>query len=111
MLYFDPTPINFTTMVMLCFGVWAVSSVSKQRPDVNLPLVFYAVLLIFNRMFERGMDVRLILLGIALASLIRFEFLSKGFLKWISYIQIAVLIMILWNGLAIVFGPELALQI
>lgn len=111
MLYFDPTPINFTTMMVLALGVWAISAVSKQRSDLNLPLIFYAVLLIFNRMFDRGMDVRLMLLGIALASLVRFEFLNQAFTKWISYLQICVIVMILWNGLVTVFGPQLALQI
>ncbi len=111
MLYFDPTPINFTTMLVLCLGIWAMSAVSKQRHDLNLPLIFYAVILIFNRMFDRGLDVRLILLGIALAALIRFEFLNKAFTKWISYTEIAVLVLIIWNGLGAVFGPQLALQI
>ncbi len=111
MLYFDPTPINFTTMLVLALGVWAMTAVSKARSDLNLPLIFYAVLLIFNRVFDRGMDVRLMLLGVALASLVRFEFLNSGFTKWISYLEMAVIIMILWNGLGTVFGPELALQI
>jgi hypothetical protein len=111
MIYFDPTPINFTTMLVLCLGVWAAHSASKQRADVNLPLIFYAILLIFNRMFDREMNITLILAGIALAALIRFEFLNKAMIKWISYLQIATIVLIIWNGLQLVFGPALALQI
>jgi hypothetical protein len=110
-IYFDPTPINFTTMLVLCLGIWAMTAVSKQRHDLNLPLIFYAVLLIFNRIFDRGMDVPLILFGTALAALIRFEFLNKSFMKWISYLEMAVMVLIIWNGLGRVFGPQLALQI
>jgi hydrogenase/urease accessory protein HupE len=111
MLYFDPTPVNFTLLLVLALGVWAVQSASKQRADVNVPLVFYAVILIFNRMADKGLNVPLILAGIVLASLVRFEFLSKFFIKWISYLQIAVLVLILWNGLGAIFGPSLALRI
>ena len=88
-----------------------MTAVSKKRHDLNLPLIFYAVILIFNRMFDRGLDVRLMLLGTALAALIRFEFLNVPFTKWISYIEMAVMVMVIWNGLVTVFGPQLALQI
>ncbi len=110
-MYFDPTPINFTLLLVLALGVWAIHSASKQRPDANLPLIFYAVILIFNRLFESEMDVTLILGGIALASLVRFEFLNKAFIRWITYLEIAVMVMILWNGLGVIFGPGLALRI
>jgi hypothetical protein len=111
MLYFDATPINFTLMLVLALGCWAVHSASKQRVDVNVPIVFYTVILLFNRMADTGLNVPLILAGLALACLIRFEFLNKGFIKWISFAQIGVLIMILWNGLIAVFGPGLAPRI
>jgi len=111
MLYFDPTPINFTLMLVLALGAWAIHSASKQRPDANLPLIFYAIILIFNRLFDLQLDITLILGGIALAALIRFEFLSKTFIRWITYLEIAVLVMILWNGLGVIFGPGLSLRI
>ena len=110
-MYFDPTPINFTLMLVLALGAWAVHSASKQRPDVNVPLVFYAVILLFNRMSDKGLNVPLILAGVILASLVRFEFLNKSMIKWISYLQIAVLAMILWNGLGAIFGGGLALRV
>jgi hypothetical protein len=111
MLYFDPTPINFTLMLVLALGAWAIHSASKQRVDVNVPLIFYAVILVFNRLADKGLNVPLILAGIVMASLIRFEFLNKSFVKWISYIQMAILVMILWNGLVAIFGPALALRV
>ena len=111
MFYFDPTPMNFTLMLVLAFGAWALQSAAKQRADVNVPLVFYAVILIFNRMSDKGLNVPLILAGIVLASLVRFEFLNKFFLKWITILQMVVLVMILWNGLVAIFGPGLALKV
>lgn len=111
MLYFDATPINFTLMLVLALGCWAVESASKQRVDVNVPIVFYTVILVFNRLSDKGLSVPLILSGLALACLIRFEFLNKSFIKWITYLQIAVLILIIWNGLVAVFGPALAPRI
>ena len=108
MLYFDATPVNFTLMLVLALGVWAVHSASKQRVDVNVPLIFYAVILLFNRLADKGLNVPLILAGIVLASLVRFEFLNKGFIKWISFAQIGIIILILWNGLVAIFGPGLA---
>jgi uncharacterized membrane protein len=111
MIYFDATPTNFTLMLVLALGAWALHSASKQRTDVNVPLVFYAVILIFSRMSDKSLNMPLILAGVALASLIRFEFLNKSFVKWISYCEMFVLVLILWNGLVAIFGPGLALRI
>ena len=111
MIYFDATPTNFTLMLVLALGGWALQSVSKQRSDVNVPLVFYAVILIFSRMSDKSLNIPLIFAGVVLASLVRFEFLNKSFVKWISYCQMVVLVMILWDGLVAIFGPGLALRI
>ena len=111
MVYFDPTPLNFTLMLVLALGCWAFQSAAKQRADVNVPLIFYAVILIFNRMSDKGLNVPLILVGVVLASLVRFEFLNKTLIKWISYLQMAILAMILWNGLVAIFGSGLSLKV
>lgn len=86
-------------------------AVSQQKADHNLPLTFYFITLAFNRSFERGLNVDLLLVSAAVATIIRFEFLNKSFLKWLSYLELALLIGVIWNLLQVIFGPQMALQI
>ena len=108
---FDPNAINFTTLVFIAFAIWTMTAVATKKTDHNLPLTFYFITLAFNRSFERGLNVDLLLLAAGVASLIRFEFMNKNFVKWFSYLEQALLICIIWNFLQVIFGPELRLRI
>ena len=110
-MHFDLTAANVTTLMVFALGVWAMFVASNQKSDANLPLIFYATLMGFNRWFELGIDMSIILVAIALAMLIRFEFLNKAFIKWITYTEMAVMAVLLWGCLVAMLGPGLALRI
>ena len=110
-MQFEPTAINFTSLVFIAFAIWTMTAVATRKPDHNLPLAFYFITLAFNRSFERGLHLDLLLLGAGVAALIRFEFMNKNFVKWFSYLEQALLICIIWNFLQVIFGPELRLRI
>ncbi len=110
-MHFDLNAINFTTMMFIAFAVWTMTAVAGLKTDHNLPLTFYFITMAFNRSFERGLNVDLLLIGAGVAALIRFEFMSKTFVKWFSYLEQVLLVMIIWNFLQVIFGPEFKLRI
>jgi hypothetical protein len=110
-LHFDATPINFTTLIFIAFAIWTMTAVASRKTDHNLPLAFYFITLAFNRFFDRELNVDLLLIAAAIAAIIRFEFMSKTFVKWFCYFEQFLLVLIIWNMLRVIFGNELALRI
>lgn len=110
-MYFEPTAVNFTTLLFIAFAVWAMTAVAARKTDQNLPLIFYFITLAFNRSVERGLNVDLILIAAAVAALIRFEFMNKAFVKWCSYLEQFLLVLIIWNFLQVIFGPAFKLRL
>jgi hypothetical protein len=102
-MHFDATPLNFTTLIFIAFAVWTMTAVALRKTDHNLPLTFYFITMAFNRTLERGLNVDFLLIGAAIAALIRFEFMSKAFVKWFSYLEQMMLVIIIWNMLAAIF--------
>ena len=87
-----------------------MTAVATRKPDHNLPLAFYFITLAFNRSFERGLHLDLLLLGAGVAALIRFEFMNESFVKWFSYLELFLLVLIIWNFLQVIFGPAMRLR-
>ena len=110
MLYFDPTAVNFTTLCFIALAIWTSTVVSAQKIHHNLPLTFYGLMWLFNKWFDRGLSVNLLLAGVFLAMAVRFEFLNQSFTKWVSYAQAAVICTIIWNCLVVIFGQALMPQ-
>jgi len=110
-LHFEPNAINFTTLIFIAFAVWTMTAVATQKTDHNLPLTFYFITMAFNRSFERGLNVDLLLIAAGVATLIRFEFMNKNFVKWFTYLEQVLLVAIIWNFLQVIFGPELHLRL
>src|SRR5215468_10300266 len=98
-MHFEPNALNFTSLMFIAFAVWTMTAVAARKTDHNLPLTFYFITLAFNRTFERGLSVDLLLVGAAVAALIRFEFMNKAFVKWFSYLEQLILVLIIWNML------------
>ena len=110
-MHFEPTAINFTTLMFIAFAVWTMTAVAARKTDHNLPLTFYFISLAFNGSFDRGLNVDLLLIATGVAALIRFEFMNKAFVKWFCYLEQVLLVLIVWNFLQVVFGPEMRLRI
>ena len=107
---FEANAINFTTLLFIVFAVWTMTAVATRKTDHNLPLTFYFLTLAFNRSFERGLNLDLLLIAAAVATLVRFEFLSKTIVKWICWFEQGLLVLIIWNFLQVIFGPQLTLH-
>lgn len=85
-MYFDATPMNITMLLVVVLGIIALVALVRGRYASNLPLLFYAVSLVMAITTDRGLNVYIQYSGLALALLLRFEFMSKGFTKFVAFL-------------------------
>ena len=74
--------VNVTTFVMLGFALWVIFTRLRAKPDNNWPIIFYAVIVIFALQLPGRVDINVLMGGIAVALLLRFEFVG-GFAQHI----------------------------
>jgi hypothetical protein len=103
-MYFDATPINMSTLLVVTLAVVAVVLLIRGRYDSNVPLLFYAVTLGLISATDRSLDPYLLCTGIAFALLLRFEFMGKGFTKFVGILNTLAIGLIAVVFLAQVFG-------
>jgi hypothetical protein len=83
-MYFDATPMNMTILLVVALAVIAIVLLSRGRYDSNLPLLYYSAALAVSVLTDRGLPLILLYSGIAFALVLRFEFMGKGFTKFIG---------------------------
>ena len=84
-MYFDATPLNMTILLVVALAIIAIVLVSRGRYDSNVPLLYYSAALALSALTDRGLSPILLYSGIAFALILRFEFMGKGFTKFIGF--------------------------
>lgn len=108
-MYFDATPMNMTILLVVALAIIAIILLSRGRYDSNLPLLYYSAALAMSVLTDRGIPLILLYSGIAFALVLRFEFMGKGFTKFIGIansIAISLTVLVFLNE---VFGDGRAL--
>ena len=108
-MYFDATPMNMTIMLVVALAIIAIFLLSRGRYDSNLPLLYYSAALALTLMSDRGLPLMLLYSGIAFALVLRFEFMGKGFTKFVGVVNslaIGLTVLVFLND---VFGDGRAL--
>lgn len=103
-MYFDGTPLNMSTILVTALAIVAVLMLLRKKYDSNLPLMFYVVAVIFTQTTERTLNPLLLYGGMALALILRFEFMNAGFSKVIAFFATSSLGLIIYVFLAEAFG-------
>ena|SRR5580698_7477611 len=101
---FQSTPLNMTTLLIACLAAIAVILLLRKRYDSNLPLLFYFIAVVFTNATDREVNPILLYTGLALALLLRFEFMNKGFSKLVAYFAAGSMCLIIYVFLVQVFG-------
>ena len=101
---FQATPLNITTILVIALAVVALIYLFRGRYDSNLPLLFYSATLLLTTLTDRSLNAYLLYSGIALALILRFEFMGKGFAKFINVLTTAAIGLIVLSFLDQVFG-------
>jgi hypothetical protein len=86
-MYFDATPMNMTIILVVALAIIAIFLLSRGRYDSNVPLLYYSAALALSVMTDRGLPLILLYSGIAFALVLRFEFMGKGFTKFVGVVN------------------------
>jgi hypothetical protein len=103
-MYFDATPLNLTTILVIALAIVALVFLFKGRYDSNLPLLFYGATLVLIGSTERSLSAYLLLPGLAFALLLRFEFMGKGVTKFVGVLTTIGICLVVAQFLNQVFG-------
>jgi hypothetical protein len=83
---FNATSTNITELLVVVLVVVSAILLMRKRYESNSPLLSYVAVIGFTNAVEgRTLDPFLLYGGLALALLIRFEFMGTGFAKVIGY--------------------------
>jgi len=108
-MYFDATPMNMTILLVVALAIIAIFLLSRGRYDSKLPLLYYSAAMALTLMSDRGLPLMLLYSGIAFALVLRFEFMGKGFTKFVGVVNslaIGLTVLVFLND---VFGDGRAL--
>lgn len=85
---FHSTPQNVTSLLVISLGIIAAYFLSKKRFDSNLTILFYLVVLAYSNWTDRHVNIYLYGAGLALALLLRFEFMNLPLTKFILVLEL-----------------------
>jgi len=101
---FQATPLNVTTMLVVVLAGVALFLLMRGRHESNMPLIFYSAAVMLVTSSDRSVNSYLLYTGLAFALLLRFEFMSKGFAKFMSVLCVATISLISLQFLDQIFG-------
>lgn len=100
----NATSENITALLVVSLAVLAMVFLIRKKYDSNLPLLFYFVALVFTNMSDKTVNPYLMLIGLAFALLLRFEFMNPSFAKLVAFMATASMGLIVYVFLEEVFG-------
>ena len=101
---FDASSLNITELLVASLAIVAMVLLMKKKYDSNLPLLFYFFAVLFTNMSDRSVNPYLMVVGLALALLLRFEFMNPAFTKLVAGLTTAAMGVIVYVFLVEVFG-------
>ena len=101
---FQATPLNMTTILVVALGIVTLILLFKGRWDSNLPLLFYSATFILITSSDRALNPYVFYCGVVFALILRFEFMGKGFTKFMGFLTISAIGLAALQFLDQVFG-------
>ena len=101
---FDATPLNVVILLVVVLAVIALIYLLRGRYDSNLPLMYYSAAVMVASFSEHGLHPYLLMVGISLAMVLRFEFMSKGVTKIFGFLTTVSVAVTMYGLLNQVFG-------
>lgn len=100
---FIPTSTNMVAVLGSTLAFVGISMLMRKRYDTNVPLLFYGFAIPFTNMAQRPVHPAILYGGLALALLLRFEFMGSGFTKFIAFATAAGLAVMMWTLVSVTF--------
>jgi hypothetical protein len=101
---FNATPSNMTTLLVCVPAFVALFLLLRGRYDSNMPLLFYSAAFVLTTMTDHSVNSYLLYAGLASAMVLRFEFMGKGFTKFVGFVTGAMIALTILTFLDQVFG-------
>ena len=96
--------MNMTILLVVSLAIIAIVLLSRGRYDSNVPLLYYTAALTVSVLSDRGLSPILLYSGIAFALVLRFEFMGKGFTRFIGVVNSIAMGLTVFAFLEQVFG-------
>jgi hypothetical protein len=100
----DANSTNITGLLVASLAILAMIFLMRKKYDSNLPLLFYSVAIVFTNLSSMSVNPYLMITGLALAMILRFEFMSQGFAKMIAFLATGALGLIVYVFMVEIFG-------
>ena len=81
---------------MVCLAVVSLIMLMRKRYDSNLPLLFYALAVMFTNAVDRQVNPAVLYGGLAFCLILRFEFMGSGISKLVAFLANAGLVMMIY---------------
>lgn len=88
---FKSDALTVTTALVVAFALFVVYTRLKNWLDSNIPIFFYIILLAFMKSVDGDVPLWLMLAGLALALVLRFEFMNITFTRVVKVIELCAL--------------------
>jgi hypothetical protein len=99
-----PTTYNITTLLLLVITIVVLIWRYRTKPDNNWPPFYYIALIAFTQKFDEVLNANYVGVAVICALLLRFEFMSGGFLRFVMYLETVALGYVIVRCLQILFG-------
>lgn len=76
-MHFRGTAESMFMMLLVALAIVVLHSLVKRKLESNLPLLFYAAVIVFMSATDRAVDAPLVLCGLAATLTLRFEFMNR----------------------------------
>jgi hypothetical protein len=96
--------VNLTAILVVALAVVTIIFLVRKRYDSNLPLLFYFIAITFTNAFDRPVNPYIVYTGLVLALVLRFEFMGKGFTKFVAFCATSFLVMVIWDMMSVVLS-------
>lgn len=89
----DPryAPFNITTAVALVLTLWVVAARIRGARESNWPLLYYLGIILYSYQYPGYLEPRLIYAGVLAGLFLRFEFMGRGFGKFVQAVEFIIL--------------------
>lgn len=93
---FIATPTNMVAVLVSSLAFVGIFRLFGKHYDSNIPILFYLFAVPFTTMFDRPVHPVLLYGSLAFAMLLRFEFMGKGFTRFIAFFAATGLCTMIW---------------
>jgi hypothetical protein len=94
--------LEILALIVCGFTCWLFAVRGRMQSESNWPLAFYLALVLYQKTAGQFLEANFIYAGVVCAMMIRFEFMSQGFVKVFRFIEAICLIYVIWRCLEFV---------